>query len=457
MLSVLETEKNIVSRFPKNDFGRGGAWDFIWGAFYPKGGKRIRDAQLYIWINKDILEYGFSLGASGTVVEERFKRNLNKYNKEINKILKDDVTDYFNRFGVKDSDIEETSSFQEWIENINNYDVNICRKVEIKEVLGTDREEFIDDVTKAFITLMPLVYLSIEDTPMESIIDFINGQTTGTINLEYPLPQISEETSMNVSELTNWISAIKRKKQAIIYGPPGTGKTFVAEKLAKNLIGGSDGFYEVIQFHPSYSYEDFIGGIRPRTDENGNLSYPIVPGRFLTFCREAQKRDGNCVLIIDEINRANLSRVFGELMYLLEYRNQTVPLAIDGRHFSIPSNVYIIGTMNTADRTIALVDHALRRRFAFLKLEPKYEILERFHQDNDFDVTPLINVLKRLNNHIEDHFEVGISFFLRDNLQKEIEAIWTMEIEPYLEEYFFDQPEKVKDFKWEKIKDEIMG
>ncbi len=118
-------------------------------------------------------------------------------------------------------------------------------------------------------------------------------------------------------------------------------------------------------------------------------------------------------------------------------------------------NVYLIGTMNTADRTIALVDHALRRRFAFLRLQPKYEILQRYHEKNGFDISGLLRLLQKLNAHIEEHYRVGISFFLRDNLPQELESIWKMEIEPYLEEYFFDEPGKVAEFRWERVKEEI--
>jgi AAA domain (dynein-related subfamily)/EVE domain len=271
----------------------------------------------------------------------------------------------------------------------------------------------------------------------------------------YTSTDCARDTGFEESLLHSWVRAIERKKQAVIYGPPGTGKTFVAEKIAKHLLSEGDGFSDLVQFHPSYSYEDFIQGIRPISKSDGTLTYPVVPGRFLEFCEKSEKRSNTCVLIIDEINRANLSRVFGELMYLLEYRDREVPLASGGT-LRIPRNVRIIGTMNTADRSIALVDHALRRRFAFLALSPDYEILRRYHNGTGFDPGPLIDLLTQLNNKINDsHYEVGISFFLRNDISKQIGDIWTMEIEPYLEEYFFDQPDRVDEFRWNKIKDKI--
>jgi 5-methylcytosine-specific restriction protein B len=211
---------------------------------------------------------------------------------------------------------------------------------------------------------------------------------------------------------------------------------------------------ELVQFHPAYAYEDFMQGIRPES-QGDRLTYPLKPGRFLEFCREAQRRTGRCVLIIDEINRANLSRVFGELMYLLEYRDRAIPLA-GGGEFHIPANVRLIGTMNTADRSIALVDHALRRRFAFIALAPNYDVLRRFHQAAGFPVEGLIETLTKLNRQIGDpHYHVGITFFLHPHLAGELEDIWRMEIEPYLEEYFFDRPEQAENFRWDKVKESL--
>lgn len=163
------------------------------------------------------------------------------------------------------------------------------------------------------------------------------------------------------------------------------------------------------------------------------------------------------MLIIDEINRANLARVFGELMYLLEYRDQDVPLA-GGSRLRIPANVRLIGTMNTADRSIALVDHALRRRFAFLALYPHFDALRDFHRrhSTDYPVEKLILVLNRLNSAIHDrHYHVGITYFLRQALAIEIADIWRMEIEPYLDEYFFDQPDKADAFRWERVQTDL--
>jgi len=278
------------------------------------------------------------------------------------------------------------------------------------------------------------------------------------ITMEFPPftgEQCAKSTGLSVSKIEDWRSAIERKGQAIFYGPPGTGKTFIADHIARHIVGGGTGFVELIQFHPAYAYEEFMQGIRPDTDEKGGLLFELKPGRFLSFCKRAQLTDSPCVLIIDEINRANLSRVFGELMYLLEYRDKEIQLA-NGVNFSIPSNVRIIGTMNTADRSIALVDFALRRRFAFIELCPEYDLLKNFQAKQGFNADGLVSVLHEINTKINDkNFSLGISFFMVHDLPDKIEQIWRMEIETYLEEYFFAQPETVNAFRWEKIRGKI--
>jgi len=271
----------------------------------------------------------------------------------------------------------------------------------------------------------------------------------------YAFQDASVETNIPAAVLERWVKAINRKGQAILFGPPGTGKTFIAERLSRILLSGGTGHHDFVQFHAAYSYEDFIQGIRPESNASGSVAFRMVPGRFMDFCTKASGRSGTSVLIIDEINRANLSNVFGELMYLLEYRDRSLPLAGGGR-LAIPPGVRIIGTMNTADRSIALVDHALRRRFAFVRLDPDLELLSRYHGINNRDVSGLVEVLRQLNNRIADpHYSVGISFFMRESLADDLEAIWTGEIEPYIEELFFDRTAEIEKFRWNEVRDQI--
>jgi 5-methylcytosine-specific restriction protein B len=335
--------------------------------------------------------------------------------------------------------------------------------LELKEVLGYSAKQLIHKIAQTFKKVFPLFLISnifYGDDPDVRLLllQYLSVYEKG-FNPVYQLEKISKITGFQTTQLTQWIHAINRKGQTIIQGPPGTGKTFIAEKLAKHLIGGGDGFSDIIQFHPAYTYEDFIEGLRPIT-QNGQLTYSIVPGRFLEFCEQAEAREDTCVLIIDEINRANLSQVFGELMYLLDDRQDTarsITLA-SGKLFRIPTNVRLIGTMNTADRSIALVDNALRRRFAFIPVYPNYEVLRQYHhrEKTGFAVDKLTSILEDVNRAINNkHYELGISFFLTKTLAEDIQDIWQMEIEPYLEEYFFDNLEKMDEFLWDNIKSQF--
>jgi AAA domain (dynein-related subfamily) len=281
-----------------------------------------------------------------------------------------------------------------------------------------------------------------------------SSKNKAPIQPAYTIDDFAKETWIELETIEQWRNRLQRKQHLVFQGPPVTGKTFVAEKLAKLLVAGTPGIIELIQFHPSWGYEDFIEGIRPKLVQ-GVLSYELLPGRFLNFCTRVKglQTDAPCVMIVDEMNRANLSRVFGELMYLLEYRDKSISLA-QGEQFKIPGNVFIIGTMNTADRSIALVDHALRRRFSFIHIGPSYSVLQKYLFAHDLPVEGLINALRMINAEIANyHYELGISFFMKDgaNLRKSMRGVWQGEIEPYLEEYFYDRPEKAAAFKWEAL------
>jgi len=457
MRDYLETEKGLFGRIPKNDYGRGGAWPHYWGAFYPKGGKRIEGAQLFVLAQADDFRFGFDLGEHSPGGGEQFQRALADSHAQVRQALEELAGYETLSFGEDD---ESVASLAEWLA-MPLATPRVVVHLTPDEVLSVPRAEMLDRILRAFESVFPLVLLASDPNPGPAIRKYLGlDDDEDEPQPLYPLAQMSTDTGLDVPQLERWKRALERKGQTILYGPPGTGKTFVAQKLAQHLIGGTDGFSELVQFHPAYAYEDFMLGIRPKGGGKEALSYPVVRGRFLDFCDRAAGHDGPCVLILDEINRANLARVFGELMYLLEYRDAQVPLSVDGRPFRIPRNVRLIGTMNTADRSIALVDHALRRRFAFLALRPQYQIIRSWHagRDTGFDPAGLIRVLERVNAAIADpNYEVGISFFLVEKPGEQLEDVWRMEIEPYLEEYFFDQPAKVAEFRWSKVSESILG
>ena len=458
MLKVLETERNIFSRILKNDFGRGGAWDHYWGAFFPKDQKRIAAAQLFAAIHRNRFEWGFYVGAHADQASAAFLGQVRRRREALRAILKAHISEGRFLFGSQDGGLGGgTRSVDEWIDNLSEASLSARMSLTRDEALSLSETELRGHIARDFRELFPLLLIAIHDDPVTAIELLASPDGVLELQPEYTLHKCAGDTGFDVRTLSMWRDAIERKGQAVLYGPPGTGKTYMARALARVLIGGGNGFWELVQFHPAYAYEDFMQGIRPRSNSEGGLEFAMVPGRFLDFCTEAQGRSDTCVLIVDEINRANLSRVFGELMYLLEYRDSTVPLA-GGGMFRIPENVRIIGTMNTADRSIALVDHALRRRFAFLALRPRDEVLRRFHESTGQSVDALIEKLAELNEAIDDeNYHVGITFFMDPDLDTHLEAIWRMEIEPYLEEYFFDDSTTVDRFRWEKVAADLIG
>lgn len=278
-------------------------------------------------------------------------------------------------------------------------------------------------------------------------------EETQTLSPTYTAEEFLSETYLTQEKLAALNALLEEKQQIVLYGPPGTGKTYVAQKFARYFVWGEEDRIQIVQFHPSYSYEEFIEGIRPEARDEGPPRYPVRPGIFREFCEEARGQEGRFVMIIDEINRGNIAKIFGELMFLLEYRDSYVPLAYSGRHFSIPRNVYLIGTMNTADRSIALVDFALRRRFHFIQFSADRAILERWLENNDVDALHVLDLFDAVNRAIDDpDYQIGFSYFMRRGMtQADLRRVWRYSIEPYLEEYFFDNPAKVEELRWEAV------
>ncbi|MGN9893388.1 DUF4357 domain-containing protein [Micromonospora sp. L31] len=268
--------------------------------------------------------------------------------------------------------------------------------------------------------------------------------------------ELPEPTSELVDELlihdVDWLRELRDllwdERQLVLYGPPGTGKTYLALKLAEFLGGGPEQV-KLVQFHPSYAYEDFFEGFRPREDPaTREVAFRLTAGPLRELA-DLASREGNRhvphFLIIDEINRANLAKVFGELYFLLEYRNKSVRLTYSGDDFALPPNVFVIGTMNTADRSIALVDAAMRRRFAFVELSPRTEptigLLRRWLTREGRDDEPA-ELLDALNSRIGDpDFRVGPSYLMKKGVYRDggLERTWRTKILPLLEEYHYGE------------------
>ncbi|MGW3727979.1 DUF4357 domain-containing protein [Streptomyces sp. NPDC000851] len=268
---------------------------------------------------------------------------------------------------------------------------------------------------------------------------------------ELPVPTDELAAELLVHD-TAWLREVRDlladERQLVFYGSPGTGKTYLALKLAEFLGGGPEQV-KLVQFHPSYSYEDFFEGFRPQEDvETRQVAFRLTAGPLRELA-DLASREGNRhiphFLIIDEINRANLAKVFGELYFLLEYRNKSVRLTYSGDDFALPPNLFVIGTMNTADRSIALVDAAMRRRFAFVELSPRTEptsgLLRRWLEKEGKDSEPA-DLLDALNSRIDDpDFRIGPSYLMKKGVYRDggLERTWRTKILPLLEEHHYGE------------------
>ena len=265
-----------------------------------------------------------------------------------------------------------------------------------------------------------------------------------------------EEVYMTNEEYHSLVALIRNKKNVILQGAPGVGKTFAARRLAYSMMGEKDkSRVQMVQFHQSYSYEDFIMGFRPT--ETG---FELKKGAFYNFCKDAEiDSDNEYFFIIDEINRGNLSKIFGELFMLIENDKRGVQLQLlySNEKFSVPKNVYIIGMMNTADRSLAMLDYALRRRFAFYEMKPGFDtdgFIDYQESLESGKFNALIDCVKALNDRIANDdslgegFCIGHSYFcnLKEASDDALNGIVKYELVPLLKEYWFDEPSKVKEW-----------
>ncbi len=275
----------------------------------------------------------------------------------------------------------------------------------------------------------------------------------------YTKADFLNEVYMTERRYENLAAVLRSKKNIILQGAPGVGKTFAARRLAWSMMGEKDdGRIELVQFHQSYSYEDFMMGYKPAED-----GFELKYGIFYRFCQKAANQpDKEFFFIIDEINRGNMSKIFGELLMLIEkdYRGTRATLAYNGLSFFVPKNLYIIGMMNTADRSLAMIDYALRRRFSFFEVEPGFDSDGFIQYQNSLDnetLNELIERVKELNREISQDkslgkgFCIGHSYFCgRDVCTDEwLHFIVDYDILPMLGEYWFDDPNKFQ--RWENI------
>ena len=324
----------------------------------------------------------------------------------------------------------------------------------VKQIVAIGRVSAEQDGEKLFFEKVegltsPIDYATLRENPVpqEASID------------AYTKSDFLDEVYMTEKRYENLVAVLRNKKNIILQGAPGVGKTFAARRLAWSMMGEKDDSrIEFVQFHQNYSYEDFMMGYKPVED-----GFELKYGIFYRFCQKAANQpDKEFFFIIDEINRGNMSKIFGELLMLIEkdYRGTKATLAYNGLSFSVPKNLYIIGMMNTADRSLAMIDYALRRRFSFFEVEPGFDSEGFIHYQNSLNnetLNELVNKVKDLNREISldkslgKGFCIGHSYFCgRDVCTEEwLHSIVDYDILPMLSEYWFDDANKLQ--RWENI------
>jgi 5-methylcytosine-specific restriction protein B len=301
------------------------------------------------------------------------------------------------------------------------------------------------DLTRDLPQLAPLLDLAstADDREAEEAED---RAVVPSVVLPRVTPALARELHLPAEWLQDVVDVLRERRQLVLYGPPGTGKTHLAMKLAQHLTRDPQNV-KLVQFHPTYSYEDFFEGYRPTQAADGSVGFQLRPGPFRRLVDRARNDQSRpYILIIDELNRANLATVFGELYFLLEYRNEAIDLLYSSgeQGFTVPENVFIIGTMNTADRSVAVMDGAMRRRFAFVPLHPADDpvrtLLDQWLEHHGLPSRPA-RLLAALNERIHDHdLAVGPSYFMRvevyaGDAEAGMRRVWKTSILPLLEEY----------------------
>lgn len=335
--------------------------------------------------------------------------------------------------------------------------LEICQSIDddLTDLLPVEIIERIKGATTMFVpvqvnykeNIKESIKQSLEESESEEPVDEISWEDAE----EYTSEQFLNDVFMDKSDYETLCNLLDYKKNIILQGAPGVGKTYAAKRLAYSILGKKyDKCIDMVQFHQSYSYEDFVVGFRPTTD-----GFELSEGPFYAFCTNAVKDDKKHFFIIDEINRGNLSKIFGELLMLIEAdkRSETLKILYKNKPFNVPENVYIIGMMNTADRSLAMIDYALRRRFSFFEMKPAFDS-EKFKgklAGSCEKVNKVITVIKELNGAISEDetlgrgFQIGHSYFCFDKPIDDamIKMIVEYEIIPLINEYWFDEPTKI--------------
>lgn len=402
--------------------------------------------------------------------EKIAQKKLTNFNKQPDKIVYMDQLINGEKFHEKDPLINE---FKIWLsqqvqsngELLN--DKTIAQKISsLKDIEATFHTDIFGETdTEALKNIKETVlndesynrYKGVSSSSIDYYIRYVESRPTVEERPPYTRDDFLSEVFIDEDGLSKLQSLLQNKKNLILKGAPGVGKTFIADRLAYVMMGEKDDSrVQMIQFHQSYSYEDFIEGYRPKADGDG---FELKQGPVVKFARKAaHDPERDYFIIIDEINRGNISKIFGELMMLIETdkRGKSVNLLYSSEKFSVPANLYLIGMMNTADRSLALLDYALRRRFSFYEISPSFEnkaflaYLEKINAPQS--MIRVIETVKELNHFITEElgkgFQIGHSYFVGDAFEVDADTriveVVEYEVIPQLFEYWFDDEEKAE-------------
>jgi hypothetical protein len=465
-----------LSSIAKNNYGRSAPYQTaLWTAFHrPELGSKQFDAQLFVRVESNGISFGLHIPRSAKAALVQFGRNAQEHAQALftaleeggmlehchappatNKSLRAD----FRAPGLelKKSTIRNPLELAGWA---------MGRSITIARHLPSDspllrNDDLVGEILMTFEHLLPAYACAAATDPSP----WLQSGQARSWPTSFHDEDFERHTHLGPNWLTRARTLLQLKRQLILQGVPGTGKTHVARSLGKLLTRGREDTIRLVQFHPAFGYEDFVEGIRASAVEvNGKheVTYPVEDGLLCSFAAEATRRPSEPhVLIIDEINRGNLPRIFGELMHLLEYRELAVSLPQSRRRFRLPPNLYLIGTMNLADRSVAQLDQALRRRFSFMEMPPDATVLASWLHEHppragvNFaqSVVALFEGLNlRLRRDLGIQYQIGHSYFMVPNLdESRLGMVWEHHIRPLLAEYFAQRPERLASYDLQRI------